>query len=421
VECREVERLLNKYLRGAADPAAARAVEAHLESCAACQQKLDARLQDTETRPPGPGGGPASAAAHPPGLSEEKQRRILRWAKYKNRFSIALFLLVLFVALQVAGTLASGYFFNAGGEEARLYKAQRTAAVLTELTFPNVTMAISPRPLPLMLTGASWGHSSLEIKPYFAARGSYALSKRVGKDEYVIGHLNVNHFFSAVNTEWNWRDGAHNHYLRFFPPEQPADSAEDGEAEYRDANAAETWHALEVLPEGTVAELAVSFRDTHTTEEVRTMLSGYDLDLTWYAAVTGLEGETRRGENRRAPLAAFAGAWGFPDRSHGMFRANGSRPDDAARSEEYFLESMRFLVANAPLAERIYRGDPQDLHLAERHQYLQENGVRVYGAVVTGPTKELLKLRELEAVHSPALGEVRLWNWFQRDFSGTMY
>jgi hypothetical protein len=34
--------------------------------------------------------------------------------------------------------------------------------------------------------------------------------------------------------------------------------------------------------------------------------------------------------------------------------------------------------------------------------------------VVTGPTKELLQLKELEAIHSPALGEIRLWNWFDR-------
>ena len=33
-------------------------------------------------------------------------------------------------------------------------------------------------------------------------------------------------------------------------------------------------------------------------------------------------------------------------------------------------------------------------YLEERYNYLQGKGFPVYGAVITGPTKELLKLRE---------------------------
>lgn len=50
-------------------------------------------------------------------------------------------------------------------------------------------------------------------------------------------------------------------------------------------------------------------------------------------------------------------------------------------------------------------------HLNERYKFLEENGFITYGAVVTGPVKELLKLRDVEGVQGEQLGEVELWNW----------
>ncbi|WP_268895059.1 anti sigma factor C-terminal domain-containing protein [Paenibacillus sp. USDA918EY] len=35
----------------------------------------------------------------------------------------------------------------------------------------------------------------------------------------------------------------------------------------------------------------------------------------------------------------------------------------------------------------------------------------MYGAVVTGPTKEILKLKEDPEVSAIRIGEVALWNW----------
>jgi hypothetical protein len=61
-------------------------------------------------------------------LDECKQAKILRRAKYKNKFSLALFLMLLFFVLTIAGMLASSFYFNSGGENSRLYRVQKTAA-----------------------------------------------------------------------------------------------------------------------------------------------------------------------------------------------------------------------------------------------------------------------------------------------------
>lgn len=50
-------------------------------------------------------------------------------------------------------------------------------------------------------------------------------------------------------------------------------------------------------------------------------------------------------------------------------------------------------------------------HLQERYDYLQEYGFQVYGAVVTGPVKELLKLKDVEEIQGVQLGKLEYWNW----------
>jgi hypothetical protein len=46
--------------------------------------------------------------------------------------------------------------------------------------------------------------------------------------------------------------------------------------------------------------------------------------------------------------------------------------------------------------------------------YIQNNGVQIYGMTITGPSKQLLKLKEEAFIAHIRLGEVRLWNWEER-------
>lgn len=50
-------------------------------------------------------------------------------------------------------------------------------------------------------------------------------------------------------------------------------------------------------------------------------------------------------------------------------------------------------------------------HLEEKYQFLKDEGFIVYGAVVTGPVKELLKLKDAPFVQGEQLGGIELWNW----------
>jgi len=420
MKCEEFKKLKDRYLQGEISLREEEAMEVHAEKCPACRQILDAWLAESEQNKIdlkeelsyNPAGN---------GLNEKKQQNILRRAKYKNRISTAFFLLLLFAAFQIAGSFLSSFYYNRGGENSLLYRTQKTAALLTEFSFPNVTIPLSFAPPSTFFSRAGWGHSSVEIKPYFVVKGNYAMQKQVGKDTIVIGHLNINHLFSSVITGREWADGEYQHYLYFYHPDQLAGPDDTSDRNLPAQASQEIWHALEILPEGTVAEMAVSFRETYSIDQVRAMLEALDVDITWYAVATGVETD-RESPDPRAPLSAFDGAWGVPALSGNMLRQYAQvSQNDSALYAEYLLESMKFLVENKNLAGRIYQGNPRNMLLDERYQYLKDHGIQVYGVVVTGPTRELLKLQDLESVHSPALGDVELWNWFDRNFSARLY
>ena len=53
----------------------------------------------------------------------------------------------------------------------------------------------------------------------------------------------------------------------------------------------------------------------------------------------------------------------------------------------------------------------EKLDLSKRIKYLESNGFQHYGVVITGPTKEVLKLQEETWVGELVVDEVSFWNW----------
>jgi len=406
MNCDEYKQIKARYLQGKVSMEEEQAIESHLEACIVCHQILDEDILNTESSIKD-----KLSQQMDYSIDEHKQARILRWAKYKNRFSLTLFLLSLFLVLTIAGMLSSSYYFNRGDENSRLYRVQKTAATLIEFTFPNVSIqpTMSPPFPPWYFSSASWGQNSVEIKPYFTAQGNYVLQKTVGKESILVANLQVKQFFNHINTDWNWQDGSYRKYLYFVYPiqnstgiDQPTQVSSPSE---------QVWKTLTILPEGTVAEMAVSFGTTYSIDETKELFKDYDLDICWYAVYTGLEDSGDFFYKEGDPLSAFGGVWGFSDFNQ----------DHELNGQKHFLDSMQFLVENKETAEKLYRGNRANLQLDKRNDYVQKNGIKVYGIVVTGPTKELLKLRELPTIQHPALGDVALWNWFNRSFRGQMY
>lgn len=76
-----------------------------------------------------------------------------------------------------------------------------------------------------------------------------------------------------------------------------------------------------------------------------------------------------------------------------------------------FLKTLHLMQEHKSIANKVI----PFIDLDDSISYLEKNGVRLYGAVVTGPVKELLKLKEEKWVSNIHVEEVRLWNWRDRE------
>ncbi|WP_139063872.1 MULTISPECIES: anti sigma factor C-terminal domain-containing protein [unclassified Bacillus (in: firmicutes)] len=73
-----------------------------------------------------------------------------------------------------------------------------------------------------------------------------------------------------------------------------------------------------------------------------------------------------------------------------------------------FRKTLQFLEKYEGKAEKFYMGE---LNLSKRIQYMEKHGYKHYGAVITGPTKEVLKLQDEGKVSELEVDEIEFWNW----------
>lgn len=100
MNCDEFEKLKVRYLEGNVSSAEEKAIEAHLEVCPHCRETLD-KIMSESSKQAKLDLSTLDDSTYK--LDEDQQKKILRHAKYKNRFNIALFLLALFILVNIAG------------------------------------------------------------------------------------------------------------------------------------------------------------------------------------------------------------------------------------------------------------------------------------------------------------------------------
>ena len=165
MKCEELRKFKGRYLQGEVSHQEEEAIEAHVENCPDCRQILDEWLAEGEQNNKNLHRElPSYSAGN--GLNEKKQQKILRRAKYKNRINTA-FSAAALCGLQYRRQLSLQLLFQPGRENS-LCRTQKTAALLQSSTSQRNNAA---QLCPLStFSRAGWGHSSVEIKPYFAVK-----------------------------------------------------------------------------------------------------------------------------------------------------------------------------------------------------------------------------------------------------------
>lgn len=163
-------------------------------------------------------------------------------------------------------------------------------------------------------------------------------------------------------------------------------------------NTTEEAFKLAGLPEETVVEAYLSFNDLYAVEEVVKTMAG--VDVTWAAVYTGVEDNMLSAEGN---VVSPIGYPVLPDTTYwSPFR-------EATSHEEVFLGMLKYLEPYEEIAVDV--AAHKNLKLAERIDYLEQNGFMTYGVVVTGPKNEVEKLQSKPMIRYMKLGEVKLWNW----------
>lgn len=83
---------------------------------------------------------------------------------------------------------------------------------------------------------------------------------------------------------------------------------------------------------------------------------------------------------------------------------------DGAILHDQFMKTLHFLENYESKVEKFTF---ENINLSERIHYLENNGFQHYGVVITGPTKEILKLEKEKWAGNIIIDEVEFWNWYE--------
>ncbi|MBB5172014.1 anti-sigma factor [Texcoconibacillus texcoconensis] len=324
--------------------------------------------------------------------NDKKEKKVLRRYRFMLTLKIIrVALMILFLFAMYMLVLSIAYDKTSKGEKLVAY-----SNLALDWSYPGIT-------------GYHHRLQSAEISPFFTQETSVQMYRRIGNEDVHVGELEVNKPFFTNLTSVRAQHERENDQpqFRFYLPDNP-ETGDDLDA----GSHFGVWETLEKVHEGTVADLAFSTDEFLSPEDMFVLLEDYDLDVTWMPLYMGELDTFSEGWSGGSNEMTVE-PWGL---THGReydsdYRISSSidlNEDYVQENQDMILENMnRLYDEDKKLAEAVF----QTQHFKERIDYLEENGFNVYGAVVTGPTKELLKLQEVEDIRGAQLGEVTYWNW----------
>lgn len=311
-------------------------------------------------------------------VTEKNHKRLISSARnYALNTNIMISLAVLLLIVPVL-TLSSNIYYAFGGKANHLIDITTRTIYVTE---PNMS-------LEEMQVDEDIG--------FFTMNLDFDVFKRIGKEDYQAGEYSVS--FALDHPNFPERD------MKLERPLPITGGMETDMLYHPDGpfgkGVTSDWDTLEHLPDGTVGEVYLSFNQLMKPEEIEKQL-GNNVEVRWVAVDTGLEDKILY--EAGYPVAPIGYPLQVDSTTWSPFNGREKTND------EVFLDILHFLVKDEETAEKVSRA--RSLALQERIPYIEKNGIKVYGAVVTGPTPELRKLEENDLINIMKVGEVKLWNW----------
>ncbi|MGD6872537.1 anti-sigma factor C-terminal domain-containing protein [Sutcliffiella horikoshii] len=334
-----------------------------------------------------------------PTLEKTKQRKILRASKWKARINTALTVIpLLLLILMISSFLTNFYYYGFSDDYNR---SQKLSDVI------NFSQVISD-------PYANKYTADTKVGMFLNMNATKELRKTVGKESYPIGEMEVNFLFSKMGIVDKKFYGKDDQLPEIHHPSLLSEYGIDSSSE---------WERLEMLPEGTVSTAFVTFDEVLSTEKVFEHFKGKDLDVLWFPVVTSEEtGDHYPISNIGFPnypifhsddwkLISKTEEKSFLSSSSSETRAAPNYVEgDTEMLHKYFKKTLRFLADYQEEFDEIQQMHG-DIQIKEALSYLEDDGISHHGVVITGPTKEVLSLKEEEWIGAIQVDEVALWNW----------
>ncbi|WP_100374279.1 anti-sigma factor [Bacillus sp. FJAT-45037] len=278
----------------------------------------------------------------------------------------------------------------------------------------EVTRQIIDHTLTVSEPYGEYGGTSAQGGFFFNMEFTRDIQKKVGNEVVKVADFKVTSFFSQLRYPERTYYGKQSQ-------NQPAFTYPGYDRGMSD------WERLRNLPEGTVVTSYLSFSELLETSDLFANMSGKDVEVSWLAVDTGKE------QNDEWYGGIIFDPIGFPNSPiwheddfivdyreetkgflFGKVISEGAssptyQEGDVETLHQQFMKTLLFLEAHEKQSERVYSG--RQLGLADRIHYLEVEGIKHYGMVVTGPTSEVLALEEEEWIEAMEIDEVELWNW----------
>ncbi|WP_226035100.1 anti sigma factor C-terminal domain-containing protein [Aquibacillus saliphilus] len=252
---------------------------------------------------------------------------------------------------------------------------------------------------------------SAEINPLLTQSTKATLYRNVGDYEVVVGEVTAKKWlFGSIR----YKLDLNNKYLNedsssyIIAPDllgKPI-SNDKSESELMIAN------QLEKIEDGYVAQARFSTRKGMSPQKLNELISEYDVTVHQMPVFGGETTEVevsygRAGQFTFAQTLMLRPFMEYDNKNRPSASYHSLTGEEAIESSvKQFYKDIEWLIENGNYQE-------QDID-KQRLAYIKANDFQVFGAMVTGPIREIERLLEEEMFHNFQLGGIEVWNWTEK-------
>ncbi|MFC4557541.1 anti sigma factor C-terminal domain-containing protein [Virgibacillus kekensis] len=326
---------------------------------------------------------------------EELDQKSAKKLVWRTRLSITLTViktLLLILLVYIAYTIPVSIFYDFNKQAG----FDRLVSTVIETHYPGVEV-----------NNASGG-SDAEINPLLTQSTTLKLYREIGDWDVVIGEVSAE---KQLFGELDYSLQLDEKYLNqsglkgFVIPNELLGRGET----YVKPNASEPVRSqLEKIDGGNVIQVQFSIKKAMSPKALLKELDNYNISVlnmpVYGGEITEVEVPySQAGQFTFASTLILNPATRYDENNRPSSWISPLSMQTIERSVDQFYENINWMVN-----EGGYYASDID---RKRLEYIQENGIKVFGATVTGPIREVEKLLRKEEFHQFRLNGIEVWNW----------